>query len=104
MAIESAADRLAMLDPDEFGATASYTPAGGQAASIVGIFDNEYVGVDLDAGVPIESRRPTFLVRAADVPAVAHDDALTVDGTDYVVAGVEPDGTGFVKLVLAVAP
>ena len=44
MAVESAADRLAMLA--DFGQSITYTAQGGSPSTITGIFDNDYAEVD----------------------------------------------------------
>lgn len=68
------------------------------SSELAGIFDNAYVKVDLGTGV--ESRHPAVVMRAADVPDVAHGDTIVRDGTTYHVIGVEPDGAGVVVLLL----
>lgn len=65
--------------------------------SVNGIFDNGYL--EAIAGVT-EGSAPTFTCSAADVPSVAHGDALVVNAASYQVRGVEPDGTGVVLLRL----
>jgi hypothetical protein len=96
MAIESEADRLALFDDFD---SASYTPDGGSLSTITGVFDAEYLGVELER-FGIDNAMPIFLTSAAQVTGVAAGDALTVGGTDYTITGAEPDGTGMVLLVL----
>ena len=48
----------------------------------------------------MEGSAPTFWCAAADVPAVAHGDALTIRSVDYLVVNVRPDGTGVMVLRL----
>ena len=88
-------DLAAFFDPAEFASAATYTPAGGSAATVNGIFDNGFADP-----LGIEGGAPRFTCVAADVAGVAHGDALAVDGTTYRVVGVEPDGTGLVALKL----
>lgn len=105
MAVESDADRAVYLNPDEFGTLALYTPAGGSAVEIAGIFDAPHLQIrmgDLDAG--ITSASPSFLVRSADLPAGAAQgagDTIDIGGTVYRVVEIAPDGTGMTLLVLA---
>ena len=69
MAVESAADRAIFFNVDDFGTAASYTPSGGSAATVNGIFDNDFVEVDAGgaSGLPYSSRAfsvpPTFRPR-----------------------------------------
>ena len=106
MPVESAADRLAFLSPDEFGDEASYMPAGGAAtAGIAGIFDNPSLSIATGDGAAVIDARPTFYCRSADLPAEAQGggvgDTLLVRGVAYGVANIEPDGTGFALIALA---
>jgi hypothetical protein len=111
VAIESAADRLSFLSPDEFGERATYTIAGGSvSASLVGVFNNPFLTV-LEDDVGTSDARPTFVCRAADLPAGARGgdagDALAIEANDlhaalsYLVADLQPDGAGMVRLTLA---
>lgn len=89
------------FDTDEFAVSATYTPAGGAAATVNGIFDNGYDEPALGlAG--IAARGPAFTCRAADVAANPEGDALVVNGTAYTIAVAEPDGTGVTVLRLKV--
>ena len=104
MAVESAADRLAFLNPDEFGVEASYTLDGGPAVTINAIFDAEHTlaGIgDIDAATV----EPQAVVRTADLPEGHGDgDTFTLNGTAYTVRFPEPDGTGMTVLRLEKAP
>lgn len=87
-------DHSAFLDTDEFATSAT---VGGNAVD--GIFDNEYVAVDLD-GVEVESLGPVLQCATSDVPGVAQGDAVIVNAVNYTVAEVRPDGTGMTLLRL----
>lgn len=66
------------------------------SAAVDGILTNEFVTVDY-----VESRKPVFICKMADVSGVAHgDDVIAADSTAYKVRGIQPDGTGLVKLIL----
>jgi hypothetical protein len=107
MAVESAADRAAFVNADEFGATATYTH-GATTVSIDGIFDAASAivadGDGLQTGMEsagILTTRPNLLVREADLPSGAdEDDEVTIGSTDYRVAEIRPDGTGMALLIL----
>ena len=61
------------------------------------IFDGPYLEA---LGNAVEGSGPVALAIAAEVPAVAQGDTLTIGATEYTVRGVEPDGTGLVLLRL----
>lgn len=100
MAVESAADRAIFLDVDDFGTAASYTPSGGSAATVNGIFDNDFIEVDAGGGVGVALQQPRFHCRTADVSSGAEGDALVVSGVNYTIRIVQDDGTGMTMLVL----
>ncbi len=101
MAVESAADRAAFVDPAEFGTAAVFTPAGGPGVAVNGLFDDQFAGPRL-AGLAIEAREITFLARSADLPGAQQGDSLTIGATTYTVRSVRPDGAGMTTLVLKV--
>lgn len=99
MAVETAADRAVMLSVDDFGTLAVYRRSGVNY-SVAGIFDNAYIPVDIGE-VEYTSTVPEFTVRTADLPnGATAGDLLTVNGTQYTVVNVEPDGTGVTRLRL----
>lgn len=105
MAVESAADRLAFLNSDDFGVTATYIPAHqGTSASINGIFDNEYIEVSLEGDASVASRQPVFICRTADIEATSgggeEGDWLRIGSVDYKTREFKPDGTGMTVIVL----
>ena len=100
MAVESAADRAAFFSLNDFGVSATYTPAGGASVTIAGIFDNDFVALDTAGGVAVAMQQPRFLCRTAQVAAAKEGDALTVDTVGYTIRVVEDDGTGITTLVL----
>lgn len=100
MAVESAADRAVFLSVDDFGTAVTYTPAGGSAASINGVFDSDFVEVDAGGAVSFAQNQAQLTCRTADVSSAAEGDAVTISGTDYTVRVVQDDGTGFTVMVL----
>jgi hypothetical protein len=100
MTVESAADRLAMLN--DFGIDAIYTPVGGGAASTVkGIFDNEHMVAEGDPA-SAATRMPRFQCREADLTLNGKEgDALVIGSIAYHVKS-EPvsDGAGMTTLWL----
>lgn len=99
MPVETINDQLFMLS--DFGVSATYTPAGGSASNITVIFDNEYIPVDTGASVAFAMQQPKALARTIDVPGADQGDLISIDGIDYTVTIVMPDGTGMTELMLA---
>ena len=101
MAIEGATERAVFFDTDDFATASSYTPTGGSASTVNGIFDNEFFEVDPLSGVGVVSAQPRFICAMADLPSGAvSGDAITVDSTAYTVRVIQPEGTGVTTLVL----
>lgn len=104
MPVESAADRLVFLNPDEFGVEAVYRTRTGSSATLDGVLNSGSIRVGFDRAVALDIKS-TFVCRATDLPAGAlggdAGDTLTIDGTRYAVANVEPDGLGMTWLTLA---
>ena len=91
MAIEGATERAVFFDTDDFARASSYTPSGGSASTVNGIFDNEYFEVDPLSGVGVVSAQPRFVCTTADLPSgAASGDAITVDSTTYSVRVFSP--------------
>jgi len=93
-------DFTEFFETDDFAITAIHTPDGGSPANVDGVFDNEYLLID-DGEVGIEATAPMFQCAAADVSGVAAGDVLNVNGTNYNIVEVKPDGTGTTFLRLS---
>lgn len=89
----------AFFDTDDFAVAATYTPSGGSASTVNGIFDDEYFD-EVGGPVGIEGSQPKFMCKLEDVSAVSQGDALSVGGITYQIVNVQKDGTGIVVLVL----
>lgn len=98
MAVESAADRLAMLT--DFGQSITYTVQGGSQATITGIFDAQFVEVDAGGNVGVAYQQPRLMVRTADVVNCTDGDTFVVSGVTYLSRIVQDDGTGMTMIVL----
>lgn len=98
MAVETDTERTVLLS--DFGVSATYTADGGSPTTITVIFDKEYVGVDANGQVSVESNNPMVICKASDVSDADHAATLAISGTTYNVVGVQPDGTGFTILML----
>ena len=64
-------------------------------ASVSAIWDNESGDELLAAG-----SRPSLIVKSADVSSTARNTVVVVDGVNYRVASVDPDGTGLSRVPL----
>ena len=89
-ALESATDRAEFLNTDDFAVAATY-----QGVSINGIFGNEFVEIN-----GVESSRPAFLTTVVAVPDDPHGNTIVIDAINYLIVGHQPDGTGFITLIL----
>jgi hypothetical protein len=112
MAIEDDCDRLAFLNPEEFGAVAYYTSVKtGASKTIHGIFDregadfnpNRWNGTEyqLQDGAHVATSGPTFLCRTSDLESGGRKkDKLVINGEAFTLFEKKPDGTGFTVLIL----
>ena len=99
---EKAAEALHASCRDAFGVPVIFTPAGGGPTTIIGIFEAERDVATIDAiGVPVAARKPVLEARVADFPTMPQEgDVVTVGGMDYAIVDVQPDGHGWVALIL----
>jgi hypothetical protein len=101
VAVESSDDRADFLNTSDFGLAGTYTPDGGSASTVNGIFDKPSSTIPLDTGeVDVDSNTPTFVCETSDVASAASGDTLTVSSVGYTVIGVQEDGQGMTNLVL----
>ena len=76
---------------DEFAVTALLPGA----VTVNVIFDNQYA-----SPFDISASRPSCLGKSTDLDSLLFGAEIAVDGVDYVVRSVEPDGTGMTRLML----
>ena len=100
MGVESTADILDFFELDDFADTATYTPVGGSASSVLGIFDAPQASRGATDLVDVTIPSPQFVCRSADVPAAADGDEIIIRSTAYKVRVVLTDGTGVSTLIL----
>lgn len=86
----------------DFDESAIWTPAGGSAASVCGIFDRITEVTDIGEIIEMDGVAAKFNVATSTIPGAAIGDALSVRDYDYMIVGVEPDGTGRTNLVLGI--
>ena len=86
----------------DFGVTdATFTDtSAGTTATITALLRNEYLEVEVEGEVGVESSAPFALARTSDVPNIAQGDTLQISGTTYTVVEVQPDGEGMTDLRL----
>ena len=95
------ADDLAtILSTDDFGEVATYTPSGGSASSVTGIFDDEDIEVG-DGEVSRLVHQTKFQCKSTDVTGIAEGDALVVRTVAYTIEYFKDDGTGVIDLFLS---
>lgn len=100
MAVEGDTERAIFFSSDDFGSAATYTPSGGSASTINGIFDKDYALAAIGDGVGVGSNDPRFICRTSDVSSAANGDTIVVNSVTYTVRNVEDDGTGITTLEL----
>lgn len=100
MAIEGDTERAIFFSISDFADAGTYTPAGGSAATVNGIFDKDYALSDLGGSVGISSNDPRFICLTSDVSSAANGDQIVVRSVTYIIRQVEDDGTGITTLAL----
>ena len=98
MTVETDDMRLQFLK--DFGVTdATFTDvSSGSTSTITALLRNEYVEVEVDGEVSVESSAPFIVCRSSDVPNIQQEDTIEVSGTTYTVVEVMPDNEGMVDL------
>lgn len=102
MAAETAEDRAALFDPEEHGVEVRWAPQIGAPSIVAGIFDGEYISVEIAAegDVGVDSVTPMLWIADEAMPGVAEGDSLRISDLNYIVRSVQPDGTGTTALQL----
>ena len=100
MTIETDDMRLQFLK--DFGVTdCIYTDtSAGTTVTITTLLRNEYLEVEVEGEVGVESSAPFALARTSDVPNIAQGDTLLINVTTYTVVEVQLDGEGMTDLRL----
>lgn len=98
MAVETADDRTALLA--DFGVTATYTPAGGEATTVTVILDTDFQEADAGGSITFAIEIPRVLGKTSDFANAAEGDTLVISGTTYVILVVMPDGQGMTEFRL----
>jgi hypothetical protein len=98
--VESPADILDFFELDDFADAATYTPAGGGASTINGIFDAPQASRNATDLMDITIPAPQFVCRTVDAPNAADGDDIVIRTVAYKVRVVLNDGTGVSTLLL----
>lgn len=89
-----------------FGETFTYTPAGGAPFNVNGVFDAAWSDASFTVnrhGQAVSTTKPRLGVRATDCPVPPEQGDTLVQnktGDTFTVADVQPDGFGYLYLVL----
>lgn len=100
MPVESSADILDFFELDDFADAATYTPIGGSASTVLGIFDNPQASRNATDLIDVTIPAPQFVCRTVDVPNAADGDAIVIRSVSYLVRVSLNDGTGVSTLLL----
>ena len=100
MAVETDDTLDTFFSVNDFGVEATFEPFIGSAVTVTGIFDNPYLAADAGGMVEFTATSPTFVTKTSSLPDIDYGDALTIDGKDYVIKEIMPDGTGMTTLSL----
>lgn len=77
------------------GYTAAVLVIGTATSTAGAIFDSAF-----EAALGVAGTAPSLLVPSADIVGLVRGGAVTVAGTAYTVADLQPDGTGLTRVVL----
>jgi len=100
MAFDYIADLSEFMDEtDGFGEAATLIDKDKAITTISVIFDPENLYVDPETGAT-ENAGPIAWAKSADVEDAKHKDILEIDGTEYEIKGIKPDGSGLTALIL----
>lgn len=85
----------------DFGTVVTRHKRDGSTPTLTGIFD-EAVQVVSPETMSVETTEPQLVCETADISDMDKStETLTINGVDYRVIGVEPDGTGLTRLRLS---
>jgi len=87
-------DFSVFTNTDDFGVVATIG-----ATTISGVFDNEYIETEFN-GIPVAGEHPVFGCAESELPAYTYGTEITINSTDYKIRNWQPDGTGWITLIL----
>jgi len=92
MTVENYDMRLQFLKDIEVTDWTFTDTSAGTTATITALLRKEYVEVEVEGEVGVESNATFAFVRTSDVPFIQQGDTLGISGTTYTVVEVMPDG------------
>ena len=92
-------DLSVFTDTGVFGVPAQAVTRHGEVVTLQVIFDNGYAAGAVGFS-GMASTQPSAMARSADVADLAVGGSIDVNGVAYLVAEIQPDGTGMVTLLL----
>ena len=96
MAVETAAELAAFFDTDGFALAATYKAGGVGTGTAVSVIRDTPTRFEAFDNARLRSDSAVFLARAADMPAAAAGDTLTIGAAVYRVQAIERDIEGAV--------
>jgi len=97
--MKSVTELFADMVPEMMGIMGGSTNVRWGDKSLNGVFNNDYEEVE-QFGQIVSANRVTCLVETAKIDGMAHNDKVTIDGTDYRVADIQENSGGTTLLVL----
>jgi hypothetical protein len=82
----------------ELATDASWTPAGGAATAIVGMYDAGFIDIDPVTG-ETSNVDPQFIVKKTDVTGIKQGDAIVIDSVSYIVKNPIPSESDDVMII-----
>lgn len=98
--LDIAANEVGAAFVREFGIEFLYTPAGGTARRVRGIYDRFADPNDISALIVLDGDTAKVEMESSTVSELAIGDVMAIDSTSYRVTGIEDDGTGRVVAYL----
>lgn len=98
--IETDEIRSLFFNTQEFGVTSTITSrSSGAEVDVNGIFDSQYLNLDLGAG-SVTTSDLQFMCRTSDVVDFTQGDRVVIDEVTYEISDMQADGTGITVLKL----
>lgn len=84
----------------DFGQDAVFTLQSGNQITVQAIFDNSFYNAQIGE-IDLETTLPRLTCVESDILEVKDKDTVLVNGKNYKVLRIQPDGTGMAVVVLA---
>ncbi len=89
------------FDPDDFADMAVWDTQEGETVDIHGIFEAAREVALQGESVGISAVLPVLTVAEDQIPATASQgDDLEIDGVNFIISDIQPDGSGLTRVVL----